>query len=317
LFRNVPSIVDPFDSWKPLNLPPGVNVVNRMVTLDGGIVVITTNDGIWWAEYGFADVIDWHQALVHKGARTLPLHGAWQGLARTGVGQVSAGTQESSDTPLLFGELQGDDLIFSPAAVPEIGQFAFSKEDKLAAKHITIASCDATPARAYAVMFHDQATVLDGKLTRPSGRFFRLLRTDTGGRAWVVLDVDDSFMDRCIDGQEAGGFIKNLAVHPILQNRVALCGLRAIVSDEGGKPKPHFTVLGNDSPHVHHDTHTLVFAPDSLWADRVFVRLTAGYAAHWTGITLIRPCSQAITTAGCVHFNFIVRLRCGEPIQEV
>ncbi|PWT90451.1 MAG: hypothetical protein C5B56_05380 [Proteobacteria bacterium] len=294
LFHHIVTDPDPLTDWRPLNLPPDVTQVNRIV-LQNSNLIIATDNGIWWAQFVSGDVVAWQQALMHGAFHLLiPLKGAWSGLARTGDRQIVAGTLiQGEAAPILFGEFGADGLVFSaPTLDTEL-------DDREAMNRISIGSCDSAPARAYAVAFHDKATELDGKLTNPFSRFFRLFRSNNGGRSWKALSpfvsgagVADSGMDRWIGGFEAGGPIKNLSVHPTLKDRLVLCGLHVLVSDEGGSDNPTFTPMGlsvvNGKPtfpaHMHDDSHTLRFAPDAASPNRVFIATDGGVfrAGDWT-----------------------------------
>jgi len=97
LYRNKPSLTDPFAEWETLNLPDGVSVVNRIVTLPASRVVITTDRGIWWAEFGLGGTVQWRQAFKRErafvGFTDVPIADAWYGLAHTGIAEVVVGTQ--------------------------------------------------------------------------------------------------------------------------------------------------------------------------------------------------------------------------------
>jgi len=285
LYRNKPTLTDPIAQWEPLNLPPGVNVVNRIETLHGGVLVISTDAGIWWAEFGSGDKIDWQQALKRQrafvGFTDVPIADAWYGLARTGNAEVTAGTQSGVVTdPIIHGEFIGTELVFTEGSIPLFGANSVSMADRLAMDRVSIASCEAHPLRVYAAAFHDPKP--------DTARFFRLFRSNNGGRTWrvvspSVVDVDDPAVDSWIHGMDAGGLIKNLTVHPTIQDRFALCGLRALICDEGWSDTPRFSLIGTGSPHIHDDCHTLLFAPDSTWPDRIFIATDGGLfrAADW------------------------------------
>ena len=311
LYVNVPDAQDPLGSWVTATLPFGVAWVYRIVTLDPGLTVIATNDGIWVAEHGTSAAIAWHRARWERTpGRIVDLGHSWNGLARTGHRRLAAGAHwhptEVVGTPpvtsfrplvrpLLWGELDGLNLVFRVASVAG-GPAGVSVEELKQMRHISIGACETVPNRAYAATFHDKLVPADGQAEISKARLLYLLRSDDGGQTWRPLPtgltgpaphVDLRVGDLAGDAR-AGGLIKNITVHPTQPDRVAFAGLHSFISETGGsnwtvlcgtwiKPDDQgtFTDWKTMPPHHHVDHHTVLFAPDSA-PERVFIGTDGG-----------------------------------------
>lgn len=300
LFRSDWRAPDPPSTWRRLNLPDNVSKVRRIVTLEGGRIVIATDQGIWWAQLGDGDLVTWSQAQWKRaGGLTRPLGGDWNGLARTGPNQVIAGTfgpplvefepftRISHFQPLMWGEHSGDGLVFQRAALHMEGPGGLEdipESDLQQMKFLSLASCDAQPNVAYAVTFHDTAGLIDGKPQPVLGSLFHVLRSFDGGHTWqkilpflnppaAAAPVRPVALGELAGDVTAGGLLKNISVHPASPNLVAMAALLGFVSQDWGES---WTVVGGDwaldakdtpqfipaTAHDHVDHHALVFAPE-------------------------------------------------------
>jgi photosystem II stability/assembly factor-like uncharacterized protein len=312
LYVNVPDAEDPLGTWVRAALPVDVQWVYRIVTLDPGLTVIATNDGIWVAEHGTSPAITWHRARWERSpGHIADLGDSWNGLARTGHRRLAAGAHwhptevvgtppVTSFTPLvrplLWGELAGLDLVFRVASFAQ-GPAGVSVDEAKQMRHISIGACQAMPNRAYAATFHDKVVPANGTSEVSKARLLHLLRSDDGGQTWRTLPtgltgpaahVDLRVGDLAGDDR-AGGVTKNITVDATAPDRVAFAGKESFISDNGGgswtalcgawiKPDDEGTLTEwqPTPPHHHVDHHTVVFAPDGSAPDRIFIGTDGG-----------------------------------------
>jgi hypothetical protein len=305
LYRTDDQAPYPLVAWLPVNLPPGVSAVHRMASI-GNMIVIATDNGIWWVDYQAQPVVNWQQAqLRHINGNVAALTGAWSGLALTGQNEFAAGTLEKAPFDWVFsgtsvaaapysliaGKLVGADLIFEKAVA------GIPPADLNTIGYVTMASCAAEPSRVYAVTFHDETTTVGGVSTTSRTRVFHLLRSDDGGRNWVQLSdgmtgsthASTINLRNMARDADAGGRIKSLSVHPTLKNRVAFAAYISFISDDGGNS---WTGIGGDwappdgagvsqgwshkTNHVHVDHHMVCFAPEQGFPERVLIATDGG-----------------------------------------
>jgi hypothetical protein len=301
LYLNVPSAPDPLGTWVRAPLPPHVNAVYRVVTLDPGWTVIATNEGIWYAEHGTSVDITWHQAEWERSpGHIVPLRNSWSGLARTGHRKLAAGTQVHPTEahhgiagplhpvvrPLVWGQFDGSTLVFRTATVTGI-----APGEPREMRYISIGSCEAIANRVYAATFHAAIVVENGKLESSTARVFHLLRSDNGGETWAPVPtwltggphIDEDLKSMAGDWKN-GGPIKTITVHPTLPDRVGFAAYLSFISENAGDG---WTVLGGQwpspddpweitTPHLHVDHHTVHFAPDTGAPERVFIATDGG-----------------------------------------
>jgi len=214
---------DPLGRWESVGLPAGVREVHRIAELEGGIVVIATERGIYWAFYGHGPFAAWREALrLLPGGALVPLVGSgWHGLARTGPAQLAAGTlgPPPSDpslvpggppqfVPLVWGRMQAGALVFRTAALGGVPE-----QDLPNMTWTTIASCEGKRESAWAVSFHDTPFAEGTKLKSGQNRVFHILRTFDGGRTWTRVSkeiggkphVDGLDVVTLAHGWDAGG----------------------------------------------------------------------------------------------------------------
>jgi hypothetical protein len=303
-------------TWRSLNLPHLVTEVRRIATVhDGRRVVIATNRGIWWTTDTDADFVHWTQARWRRPNGTvIPLEGQWSGLTCTGLEQLAAGTLQNAPSylslageirfqPLLFGEVEPTGfLVFSGAILTGAPQ------DELSAmRSISLASCESDKKFVYAATFHDQPALMGSKIGSGERRLFHVLRSNDQGRNWAPAGyglegpVHDGYIDlRSKMGDAAnGGPLKNLTVHPTNPNRVAIAGLLGFISKNAGNTwipiGGHWSNKDENGvyqsvdvmpPHLHHDFHTIIFAPSDAEPERIFGTNDGGAfrAGDWSKI---------------------------------